>query len=123
MRRFCHNTRGQRRWTIVALMVGVAMLFAARASAADPRRAAMELRAQYAADLEQLAKWCEDNRLSDEAAKTRRVLGPSDPYKLYLPVLSEEIGPPKLPADASATGGGMGLAAGQAAGGSRQDAV
>jgi hypothetical protein len=81
-------------------MVGVAMLVAGRATAADPHKAAMELRAQYAADLEQLAKWCESNGLGDEARKTRRALGPSDPYKLYLPVLSEEIGPPKLPADA-----------------------
>ena len=102
MRRFCHTTRGAQRWMVTALMVGVAMLFGARATAADPYRAAMEVRVQYAADLEQLAKWCESNGLSDEARKTRRVLGPSDPYKIYLPVLSEEIGPPKLPADAPA---------------------
>ena len=55
---------------------------------------------KYAADFEQLAKWCEANGLADEARKTRHVLGPSDPYKLYLPVLPDEVGPPKLPADA-----------------------
>jgi hypothetical protein len=73
-----------------------------RAAAIDPAQATEELRANYAADIEKLAKWCEANGLADEARKTRRVLSPSDPYKLYVPVLPEQVGPPKLPADAPA---------------------
>ena len=57
---------------------------------------------KYASDLEKLAKWCESNGLNDEARKTRRVLSPTDPYKLYVPALPDEVGPPKLPDDAAA---------------------
>ncbi len=74
----------------------------ARAAAIDPAQAAETLRAKYAADLEKLAKWCEASGLADEARKTRRALSPSDPYKLYVPVLPEQVGPPKLPDDAPA---------------------
>ena len=84
-------------------MVGVAVAAwpaAAGAAGGDIPRAAAELHAQYAADLDKLAAWCETNGLADEARKTRRVLSPSDPYKLYVPVLPDEVGPPKLPADA-----------------------
>ena len=60
------------------------------------------MQAKYAAGLEQLAKWCEQNGLAEEARKTRRVISPTDPYKLYVPVLPDAVGPPKLPADAPA---------------------
>jgi len=76
-------------------------LLAAPASAADAQKAALDLRAQYAADLQQLAAWCEANGLADEAQKTRRLLGPSDPYKIFVPILPVEIGPAKLPSNAS----------------------
>ncbi len=66
----------------------------------DTQRPASELRTKYAADIEELAQWCEANGLTDEARKTRHALRPSDPYKLYLPVLPDEVGPPRLPADA-----------------------
>ena len=73
-----------------------------RAEAADPSRAAEELHAKYAADLEKLAKWCEAGGLTEEAKKTRRVISPTDPYKVYVPALPDEIGPPNLPDDAPA---------------------
>jgi hypothetical protein len=73
-----------------------------RAAAIDPAQAAEDLRAKHAVDVELLAKWCETNGLADEARKTRRILSPSDPYKLYVPVLPEQVGPPKLPDDAPA---------------------
>ncbi len=50
-----------------------------------------------------MAAWCEANKLTEEARQTRRVRGPSDPYKLYVPILPGEVGSPKLPADAPAT--------------------
>jgi len=68
----------------------------------DLHRAAVEQHARYAAELESLAKWCESKGLAEEARVTRRVLGPRDPYKLYIPILPKEVGPPKFPADASA---------------------
>jgi hypothetical protein len=67
---------------------------------ADLAQTAADLRAKYTADIEQLAKWCEETGLKQEAGKTRHVLLPTDPYKLYVPVLPDEVGPPKLPADA-----------------------
>jgi hypothetical protein len=59
------------------------------------------LKTHYVVDLQQLAAWCEEHNLAAEAKKTRSVSGPSDPYKLYLPVLPKEVGPAKPPADAA----------------------
>jgi hypothetical protein len=75
---------------------------AVRAAAIDPAQATEDLRSKYAADVEKLARWCESNGLKEEARKTRRVLSPTDPYKLYVPALPDGVGPPKLPDDASA---------------------
>ncbi len=88
---------------IIVFLLGCAL----PAEAADPQvdsfyKAAEELRAKYADDLEQLAKWCQSHGLTDQAGQTRRALGPNDPYKLYIPVLPEKVGPPKLPNDAPA---------------------
>ncbi len=79
------------------------MAAAAPLSAADDQtlRAALELRERYAAAIERLAGWCEQRGLGDEARQTRRALVPSDPHKLYVPILPDEVGPPELPADAS----------------------
>ena len=62
---------------------------------------AEQLKTTYAADLEQLADWCGKQGLVEQARQTRLALGPHDPYKLYLPVLPREVGPTKLPRDAS----------------------
>ncbi len=97
------STRLRRNRSIVAtLLAGAVLACAACATAADPLRAAIDLQAKYAAGLEQLAKWCEQSGLAEEARKTRRVISPTDPYKLYVPVLPDAVGPPKLPADAAA---------------------
>lgn len=75
------------------------------ASADEGLRAALELRNKYAADMEKLAAWCEERGLTDEARKTRFVLGPADPHKLYVPVLPKAAGQPALPAGAPAEAG------------------
>jgi hypothetical protein len=99
----CLGSDTRRTWAIVAaLTVGCLLSVAAPAPAGDQRKAALDLRVKYAADLEQLAVWCEANGLAEQARKTRQVRGPSDPYKLCVPVLPSAVGPPKLPADASA---------------------
>ena len=73
-----------------------------RAEANDAAASGGGTARQICRRLGKLAKWCETNGLKEEARKTRRVLSPSDPYKLYVPVLPDEIGPPKLPDDAPA---------------------
>jgi hypothetical protein len=88
------------------LLTGIVCLAAALWAAmplraADPAQAAHELIAKYAADIEQLAKWCDANDLADQAKKTRHLLGPSNPYALYVPILPDDIGPAKLPPNAS----------------------
>jgi hypothetical protein len=84
------------------IVFGAVLALAARPcpAASDMPQAAAELHAQYIADLETLAKWCASNGLADEARKTRRLVSPSDRYKLYVPVLPDEVGPPKLPDNA-----------------------
>jgi len=73
-----------------------------RARADALYQAARELRAKHTAQLEQLADWCDEQGLSDQAEKTRQVYGRQDPFKMYLPVLPREVGPKPLPAGASA---------------------
>ena len=60
------------------------------------------MQAKYAGDLEKLAVWCEQEGLAAEAKQTRTAPGPHDPYLLYVPILPRQVGPPKLPKDASA---------------------
>jgi hypothetical protein len=61
----------------------------------DLYREARELKAKYAAEIEKLAVVCDNQGMATEAQKTRGVLGRNDPYKLYLPVLPRQVGPPK----------------------------
>jgi hypothetical protein len=66
-------------------------------------RMARDLRAKYAGQLEELAAWCDQQGLRDEAAKTRAWLGVRDPNKLYIVELPESVGPAPLP-EGAATG-------------------
>ncbi len=59
------------------------------------------MRAKYADELKQLAAWCEEKGLTQEAGRTLAVLGPHDPMKFYLPILPIDAGPAKLPEGAS----------------------
>jgi hypothetical protein len=93
---------GKKIGILAAILAACLLSAAGPAWAADQRKAALELRAKYAADLEQLAAWCEANHLPDAARVTRRIRGPSDPNKLFVPILPSEVGPAKLPADAPA---------------------
>jgi hypothetical protein len=62
---------------------------------------AEDLKTKYAADINDLAKWCEEKTLKVSARKTRAVLGPDDPLRFYVPVLPMDIGPAKPPDGAS----------------------
>ena len=62
---------------------------------------AQALKSKHAGEVEKLAAWCEQEGLAAEAKKTRESLGTQDPFKLYLPVLPQEVGPAQPPEDAS----------------------
>jgi hypothetical protein len=89
------------------LVVGCSLLFAMVALAASPAAAAelrgevAELSGEYAADLEELAEWCDRQQLTEQARRTRRWLRPRHPFKLFVPILPVKMGPPELPAGAS----------------------
>jgi hypothetical protein len=94
------------RWKICIFFIAAwaaSAFFAANCPGAadEPDGAANKLRAKYADDLKQLAAWCEEKGLKEEAGKTMAVLGPRDPLKFYLPVLPVDVGPAKLPDGAS----------------------
>ena len=84
------------------LLAGVSLFFSSSSASADElTRSAQDLKAKYAADLNQLAVWCDEKELKAEARKTRSALGPDDPMKFYVPVLPADVGPPKPPEGAS----------------------
>lgn len=56
--------------------------------------------ADYGRQIEDLARWCDTNRLDEQARRTRRAICPKDPYKLYIPALPREVGAESLPNDA-----------------------
>jgi hypothetical protein len=65
-------------------------------------RAAGELRSKYAAQLEELAAWCDREGLSEQAKVTRQWTGKRDPMKLYVADLPRTIGRAEVPAGAPA---------------------
>ncbi|MEN6558574.1 MAG: hypothetical protein ABFC54_10385 [Thermoguttaceae bacterium] len=83
------------------LLWGCFLGWTASAWAADPVRAAIELRSKFTADIDQLTQWCESKGLKDEAQKTRRVLSPTAPDKLFVPILPTKVGPEPPRAGAS----------------------
>ncbi len=84
------------------LLAGAAMLASPVYGGGDELyRDARQLRTQQAAEIERLAAWCDQQGLTAEAQQTRGLIGPRDPLKLYLAVLPEKVGRPKLPADVS----------------------
>ncbi|MBN1393793.1 MAG: DUF1570 domain-containing protein [Pirellulales bacterium] len=93
-----HRERNRYRFFLAAA-VFLAAVFPHFARGDELLQESLDLRAKYAAEIERLSAWCDERGLAEEARKTRRILGPNDPLKLYVPVLPEEIGPPRLPAD------------------------
>jgi len=78
------------------LASGAARVCSAR-SPDDLNSARHALEAQYAADLESLAAWCDERQLVAEAAQTRVLLRDLDPRKVYLSVL--RAGPDEEPVE------------------------
>jgi len=90
--------------SVAAVLLGGCSLLSCStpARAEELYRAAEKLQAEHAAEIEELAAWCDKHELTDEAQKTRRLLGPRDPYKLYLPILPRKTGRAELPTDSPA---------------------
>ena len=84
---------------VVAIGLAI-VLSAASANADELYQTAQKLRAQYAAELADLATWCDQQGLAAEAQKTRSWLRVRDPNKVYVAVLSKEVGQSELPDDA-----------------------
>jgi len=80
------------------LVVCLAAEFA-NASSVEIAKARAELTAAYAASLGDLARWCDEQGLPEQAMQTREWLLARDPRRLYLVVLPEPVGPPALPAE------------------------
>ena len=89
-------------------MFGVlaAVAWAGRAAVAadELADAAKDLRAKYAADLDRLAAWCDEEGLKDQAAATRAWHAPRDPSKVYVYLLPSEIAPSEPPQDTRSKG-------------------
>jgi hypothetical protein len=69
------------------------------AGAEDHSAMATRLVDGYREKLAQLANWCDQQGLADQALLTREWLKPRDPARLFVPVLPAEVGPPPPPQD------------------------
>jgi hypothetical protein len=86
----------------IALFAAAALSVVARppvARAADVAEERTALEAKYAADLEQLAAWCDQHQLSVKARQTREWHIDRDPRKLYVFVLPDSLAAPAKLAD------------------------
>jgi tetratricopeptide (TPR) repeat protein len=93
------------RRTLLTLLTAISVLSAgrfARAGGDDFDQAVRQLRDKHAAALEELARGCDQQGLREQAQKTRAILVPHDPYRLYLPILPKQVGAAVLAVDAPA---------------------
>jgi hypothetical protein len=82
--------------TALALSIG-----AAEARADEFDRAAAELLGKYASQLEQLATWCDQHQLAEQARITRGWLSVRQPDELFVAMFPREAGAGELPSDTS----------------------
>ncbi|MCX7671498.1 MAG: hypothetical protein N2439_15685, partial [Anaerolineae bacterium] len=90
------------RWTVAVVAGGLLWAGLSAARADELIRAARELHASYAAQLLELAGWCDQQGLTEQAKITRQWTGKRDPNKLYVADLPRAIGRPELPPDTPA---------------------
>ncbi len=87
---------------IATLILAVCAWLPMAAARADLLQREAETQFQrYRADLTDLAAWCAERGLLEQERSTLEVLGPSDPYKLYIADLPQAVGPVAPPPDAS----------------------
>ncbi|MCH8044507.1 MAG: hypothetical protein IID44_12380 [Planctomycetes bacterium] len=91
------------RRSLPALIVLGYCCASARAAEADDLTAQRsKLHKSFAATLEKLAVWCDENRLATQATQTRRWAIEREPGKTYVFLLQESAGFPEIPDDAPA---------------------
>jgi uncharacterized protein DUF1570 len=96
--------RGQAKvHVLTAIVVVLWLLFGdTRTSVAEDYVAtALKVTDDFRADLEELAGWCDERNLAEQAEKTRGWVRPRDPTRLFVSVLPDEMGPPDPPEGAS----------------------
>ena len=69
-------------------------------AAEHPRQSAAELISRHTDQLEELAAWCDERGLEQQARQTRSLIRPRDPNCLYVTMFPSTIGREELPADA-----------------------
>ncbi|MGD9128443.1 MAG: DUF1570 domain-containing protein [Planctomycetia bacterium] len=77
--------------TLLAIVLAT-MTFAVSAHAESVYDMAVQVAKRYSKNLQDLADWCDEKGLVDEAAKTREWNTTRDPRKVYIAVLPREIG-------------------------------
>ncbi len=70
------------------------------AAAEHPRQSAAKLIAGYTEQLVELAAWCDERGLEEQARQTRTLIRPQDPNCLYVTMFPSTIGREELPQDA-----------------------
>ena len=88
---------------VLAGWLACAALFSGggRSMAAEhPRQSAAELISRHTDQLEELAAWCDERGLEEQARQTRMLIRPQDPNCLYVTMFPSKIGRERLPADA-----------------------
>lgn len=73
-------------------IVFVTITTAVSAHAESVYDTAVQVSKRYTKNLQELADWCDDKGLVEEAAKTREWSTPRDPRKVYIAVLPREMG-------------------------------
>jgi len=88
---YCLNARTSTR--VVTIVLGcVVWSLAASVHAADVRETALAMRQKYAAKLELLAAWCDEQGLAEQATQTRERAKPADPNVIRVLALPVRVG-------------------------------
>lgn len=79
-------------WTVTFLPLAVAIFLTQSSSADELTRTYLQLTERYRRQLEELATWCEERGLREQAAFTRAWFRAPDPDKTYLPIIPKDVG-------------------------------
>lgn len=97
------DANATRRLAATFLLAVLALVCSAgSARAEDLYQTVTVLRREYAAELDELAAWCDERKLDAQARTTRAWLRPRDPNCVCVAVFPRRIGPPELPPDTPA---------------------
>ena len=102
----CGRGAGGEGWNLMHCVFALLLTLTASpcwgAKSEDLVQTATLLQSDFTKAIGELAAWCEEKGLKDEAQKTRAAIRPRDPYKLYVSLPPKQVGPVPVAADASA---------------------